>query len=235
MGESIYKAYTGKLDKQEIRLTVYYDDNPENPRTWDNLGKMIGWRSRNYVGDKHDYKTSREFLEHLAWQFVSEEETFNIIKENYTNAQLVKYIEQYAVMLPVYLYEHGGIKYSTAPFNCRWDSGQVGWIYVSFEDLRAELPDLCGQSEQILRETAWPFLIDEVETYSYYVNGDVYGYKLEKIHRCKECGTEHFEEICSNWGFYGPDLEKNGLFSSIDREYRGALNLYFRKKLLNLE
>ncbi len=34
------------------------------------------------------------------------------------------------VILPLYLYDHGGITMSTGPFSCRWDSGQVGWIYA---------------------------------------------------------------------------------------------------------
>jgi len=34
------------------------------------------------------------------------------------------------VILPLYLYDHGGITMSTGAFSCPWDSGQVGWIYA---------------------------------------------------------------------------------------------------------
>jgi hypothetical protein len=34
------------------------------------------------------------------------------------------------VILPLYLYDHGGITMSIGPFSCPWDSGQVGWIYA---------------------------------------------------------------------------------------------------------
>ena len=35
------------------------------------------------------------------------------------------------IVLPVYLYDHSGIRISTSPFSCPWDSGQVGVIYCT--------------------------------------------------------------------------------------------------------
>lgn len=34
------------------------------------------------------------------------------------------------VILPVYMHDHSGITFSTSPFSCSWDSGQVGVIYM---------------------------------------------------------------------------------------------------------
>ena len=42
---------------------------------------------------------------------------------------IVEYLGKY-VILPLYLYDHGGITMSTGAFSCSWDSGQVGWIYA---------------------------------------------------------------------------------------------------------
>ena len=38
-----------------------------------------------------------------------------------------------AIILPLYLYEHTGQTVSLKPFNDRFDSGQVGWIWVAKE------------------------------------------------------------------------------------------------------
>ena len=47
-----------------------------------------------------------------------------------------KVISEKYLMLPLYLYDHSGLAMSTESFSGRaphaeWDSGQVGWIYVS--------------------------------------------------------------------------------------------------------
>ena len=61
----------------------------------------------------------------------------------------------------------------------------------------------------------------EVETYNQYLTGDVYGFRQFKINKNpKKCPTcEHIveekeTEIDSCWGFYGSDLDANGLFGS---------------------
>lgn len=40
------------------------------------------------------------------------------------------------VILPVYMYDHGDLAFSTSPFACRWDSGQVGFIFATREDIK---------------------------------------------------------------------------------------------------
>jgi hypothetical protein len=40
------------------------------------------------------------------------------------------------VILPLYLYDHGGITISCSPFSCPWDSGQVGWIYADYDMIK---------------------------------------------------------------------------------------------------
>jgi hypothetical protein len=40
------------------------------------------------------------------------------------------------VILPVYMLDHGGRSFSTSPFTCPWDSGQVGFIFATREDVK---------------------------------------------------------------------------------------------------
>jgi hypothetical protein len=96
-----------------------------------------------------------------------------------------------AVYLPLYLYDHSGITMSTTPFSCQWDSGQVGWIYVTKAEIRKEFGKkwTTKKIQEILRA--------EVEEYDRYLTGDVYGYIITD--------DETGEEIDSCWGFYGEE------------------------------
>ena len=42
------------------------------------------------------------------------------------------------IVLPIYMYDHSGITISVNPFSCPWDSGQIGFIYISKEKARKE-------------------------------------------------------------------------------------------------
>ena len=40
------------------------------------------------------------------------------------------------------------------------------------------------------------------EAYSQWYNGDIYGYRVERITLCPACGDEHAALIDSCWGYY---------------------------------
>ena len=108
--------------------------------------------------------------------------------------------EDVCVILPLYLYDHSGITMSTSPFSCQWDSGQVGWIFVSKKDVRKEYG--VKRIDQKLIDKVTEVLVGEVKTYNMYLMGDVYGYKIYEVSTCSE-GHEHKEELDSCWGYYG--------------------------------
>jgi len=93
-----------------------------------------------------------------------------------------------AILLPVYRYQHSGVAYSTTPFHCPWDSGQTGYIYVYRSTVRKEFnvkrisPKLHDRVLEILRS--------EVEEFSSWSNGEVYGFTNNET-----------DDSC--WGFYG--------------------------------
>tara|TARA_R110002072_G_scaffold63430_3_gene157829 strand:+ start:1304 stop:1762 length:459 start_codon:yes stop_codon:yes gene_type:complete len=85
------------------------------------------------------------------------------------------------VVLPVYRFEHGNIAFSTTPFHCPWDSAQTGYIYAP------------RGAEGLTDDKIMAVLKAEVETFSQYMNGDVWGYVIPDL-----------DESC--WGFFGdPD------------------------------
>jgi hypothetical protein len=105
------------------------------------------------------------------------------------------------IVMPLYLYDHSGQTISTKPFGCRWDSGQVGFIYVSRKKLLEEYGGKKVTKKML--ETATKVLLAEVEVYDHYIRGDVYGFK--------EYDADG-KEVDSCYGFYGEDdPNKNGM------------------------
>lgn len=92
------------------------------------------------------------------------------------------------------------ISMRTSPFSCPWDSGKVGFIYMT----RA----------QALKEYGWKVLTaqrraqivrrleDEVQVYDDYLTGQVYGFDIEVW------DGEDWVAADSCWGFYGMDAYK---------------------------
>ena len=123
-----------------------------------------------------------------------------------------------AVILPLYLYDHSGITISTEPFSCNWDSGQIGWAFVSKETVRKEL-DYKRIPKRSLEWTEC-VLKHEVQTYDQFLTGDTYGFELVEKSTCESCEDDHEKILDSCWGFYGSDLRQNGILSHLDNDSR---------------
>jgi hypothetical protein len=165
---------TKRIGKYEIEIIP--DSDPESPRTWDNLGTIVCKHRRYNLGDKHDYDLSKC----KSW--------FDVQKE----------LDYPPIILNIYLYDHGGITMSTKPFSCPWDSGQVGFIFATKEDLIRSY----GRADEETIKRAKSVLEGEVEIYDQYLRGDVYGYRISEVSTCDN-GHEHIEEVESSWGYYG--------------------------------
>jgi hypothetical protein len=152
------------IDGYNVRY-ITVDEEPESPRQCDNFGKMVCLHKKyNLLGDE-DHAYRRE-------DFNSWDELRDKIESN----------ENPGVILPLYLYDHSGITMKTSPFNDRWDSGQVGFIFVSKDKIREEfsIEDKDEISDEII-ENAKKILEGEVLLYDHYLTGDVYRLVKEKF------------------------------------------------------
>jgi hypothetical protein len=157
-------------------ITIEHDEDPLNPREeYDNMGTMLCMHKRYSLGDEHDYRHE----DYDGWEALEAA----ITKE-----------EDTAIILPLFLYDHSGITISTKPFSCRWDSSNIGFIFVSKDKVRSEY-GVKRLSNRVL-ELAENVLHQEVKTYDQYLTGDVWGYIIK---------DENDEEIESCWGFHGED------------------------------
>jgi hypothetical protein len=171
--ESIDEKVIGKF-----KIEILIDEDPLDPRKdFDPLGSMVCFHRRYNLGDKHNFDSPAE-----AQKFLKNK-------------------RRIAIVLPLYLYDHSGITMSTNAFSCPWDSGQVGWIYITREKIRKEYSYKRISSK--LLERVKGYLIDEVKTYDQYLTGDVYGYRITEIN--PNDPDEEGEELDSSWGYYGDD------------------------------
>ena len=109
------------------------------------------------------------------------------------------------IALPLFLYDHSGLSmhYSNSayPYNSRWDCAKIGYIYVTYEDIRKEYSKR-RLSEKTLN-LAYKVLKGEVKTYDLYLRGLVFRYYIVRLKTCKCCKHVEEERIDSCGGYYG--------------------------------
>ena len=148
---------TFKRDATNTVLNFYEDEDLINPRTDDDfiMGKMFCAHGRYNLGD----------------------EQIDSSKFNGWNEVEKSLKKEYDIVIPLYLYDHGGITISTTPFSCPWDSGQVGFIVLSKKRIR-DMYAIKRVTKKWL-DRAMAELDAEVKTYDSYLCGD--GYYCETI------------------------------------------------------
>lgn len=150
------------------RIRIFPDDDPMSPADWDMFGTFVHWHRREHV--------------------------FGVPRRDYDGAPGRP--EDAVVAVPVYLYDHSGWSVSTGDFGDRWDSGQVGWLYATREQVLEWFGT--GKKKRVtpaMRERARACLEAQVRVWDQYYRGDVWGYVV----------TAPDGEEQSVWGFYGLD------------------------------
>lgn len=178
-----------------LNIYIIPDDDPQScdPMDWDNLGKQVYWHRRMNLG--HCWKETNkyspmEWLEREINDDVYEEWQEKHSRRLEYQDYLMELFMKNNLVIPVSAYEHGGITISASGRRAGWDSfdsGQLGFVYVSHADIIKEYGSLD-------LERAKKCLIGEVETYDDYLTGQVYGYRIE---------DENGDELDSCWGFIG--------------------------------
>jgi len=169
--------HTEKFGPEGAQLVgqLIQDDHCQcDPRDQDNIGTMVCFHRNYQLGDAGG--TRRKMRAGLP--IFPNADSFRDFME-----------ETKPIVLPLYLYDHSGITMSTRPFGCRWDSGQIGWIYCSIEKAKQEFP-----AHPSLNDVVEKALHAEVEIYDQHLRGNCYGYQLQD-----DQGTL----LDSCWGFHG--------------------------------
>jgi hypothetical protein len=172
--------------KEGIKFEIEEDINPFDPREdvdsiWN---RFICFHGKYDLGDDNDYDQD----DYGSWSELQE---------------AIEKREKPIALIPMYLYDHSGLRISGTPFGCEWDSGQIGFAYASVKTI-----DSCGYSR--LKEESWndfskrieADLYKDIDQYDLYISGQVYALTVR---------NKEDEVIESIGGFYGSDWEKNGI------------------------
>jgi hypothetical protein len=180
--------------KNKQRLKIYQEESPCDPRKDDNLSRMICFHNTYSLGDNSpelDYSSkSYDSWEGLEKSIIRNEKPF--------------------VILPLYLYNHSGITISTTPFNCNWDSGQIGFIFIrqkEIDNLGTHINN--NESFTDYKERLKTYMLNELDHYDMYLTGDTYRFIIENAEGIviDACG-----------GFYGQDWKSNGITDYLPEE-----------------
>ena len=179
-------AKEGELNGIELRR------NEEDPDLWDVWGS-------GFVPDQKE--------PYLWYERIPLEVVGSYIVDDITEEDCVKLLKDYCVIVPLWLYDHSGISMScgarTYPYNDVWDSGCVGFYYLSKdwikENLSANETDWESVGEEYIRSA--------VKEYDYFLRGDEWSFFLY------EESEGELDEIDSCAGFLGDELEENGMLN----------------------
>lgn len=190
-------------------IKIHHDQDAQNPITeWDLFGTFVLGSSRYGAKDLDTAgKYGDPFRDFAVWLYengyVSYESEWLDYPDDYSEAQeekalkgLENWVEQNIVWLPVYIYSHGGETISTSPFSCRWDSGQIGYVFATKKECLENLQKQRLTSKGLEQCEKW--LKGDVETVDQFVRGDIYGFVVE---------DENGEHVDSCWGFHGQDVD----------------------------
>lgn len=152
-------------------ITIDYDPDPLDPRRdYDNLTEFHCLSSRYYLGE-HQHRSAADLDD--------------VVREAKKQGDMV---------LRLYAYVHSGTYLSLEPFygklpqgHAEFDSGCCGVVIVRREKMLKEF----GRKRwtAALRRRAYEIAQSDVEVFTSYLNGSVYGYVVD----------DHVE---SCWGFY---------------------------------
>jgi|SRR3990172_12903795 len=171
-------------------IKIYPDDDPINPREFGTVAEMTCYHRGYNLGDRGKKG-----------------------KEKYTIEQLNEIIERKDVIsLPLYLMDHSGLRMSAGSFNDPWDSGQVGYIWMTKEKAIKEFGKKLFTKK--VHERAIACMESEVEVYDKYLRGGFVGFIIE---------DNEENRIDSCWGFDDQNFCIEQAKLSVDAEIKEGM------------
>jgi hypothetical protein len=145
-----------------VKYCISMDSDSESPLEHDELFYVV---SNSYTRSMNGSKTDPFELAGYELDYEDRDEDIEKIETFMRNNS--RYL-----VLPLYKFEHSGVAYSTVPFSCRWDSGQMGWLLIDRDEM--------GWSRWSAKRKAQAIKLAEsaLVTYSSWCNGDVYRFDI---------------------------------------------------------
>ena len=173
------------IEREGFTAGIFADECAENPfENWDGQGNFYHWK-------EHGRDELLKYCELLGYDAESRE----------------KIGKQHKFAVEIDKYEHSGISYSVKSegINCRWDTSSTWAVWF---------PDKCAMDEimrfktlKAQKKRAVELAREACTLFNQWVNGDVWGFRIE---------DEQGNEIDSCWGFYGIESAREEVKSQLD-------------------
>lgn len=150
-------------------IEIYSDHDAESPFDYSDLGTLI---------HHSKYTFARKNCPHIVNEDINDiEELIDKNKDNW-------------IFIPVNLLDHSGISVSTNQFSCPWDSGQIGYIYISKDKIR-EIFNVERISSKLLKDV-YKYLDQQIKSLDSWLKGEYCGYIVK---------DDEGSELDSCWGY----------------------------------
>ena len=181
-----------RIDYKGHTIVLGYDECPESPREWDNLGTIYS----NHRTFSPDRKSIEELIQDVGGDVYASYIPWDLIAKKY-------YFHK------IWMYDHSGQTIRTGatnPFSCPWDSGLAGVIVVSKAQARKEYGKTKGKA---LEERVLKVLDGEIKDLDKFMQGEIYAYRVLDANG---------DEVDSCYGWYDQDeaiAEAKGVIDNI--------------------
>jgi len=205
---NVLERLIAKIGGHRLDINLFLDELADSPRTFDNLAHMVCYSKRYILGDPHNFETPQDFVD---WSTSEQNAPYLVVKD-------------------LYLYDHSGLRLSTAPFDDPWDSGQLGWVYVDLRETsrrckNKEYSELSEDEKEELRKQAEEIIEAEVVIYDKYLYGDVYAYCIDVYHVTPDGYEKRLDDLCDSCGgFYGLRYFREIVRDTVTQILQGMLN-----------
>lgn len=158
---------------QVLRLTIKHDDTcTPSPRECDNLGTLL------LHPNKSHWTVEKSFENDVLIDLDIDKGGNPYTHLNNLLRHQLELDPQNAIAYPVTKYEHGSISLSLGYEQC-WDCCVIGFVFVEKDKVRKEF-GVKRVTQSIIQRVS-NRLQKELDTLADWLNGDVYGFEIERL------------------------------------------------------
>lgn len=167
---------------------------------------------------RYNLQGKNRYGEEFDEENCNEDDIRRYVKEIMCTNDAIKMLGSSYSIHPVWAYNHSGISLYVAPANCsyerpypyndRFDSCFAGWAFVKKQAILENFPDA---TETNWRETSQKVVTDTLHVLNQWLENDIWWFQLLKYNEA----THEWDQEDSCGGFYGNDIETNGMLDHV--------------------
>ena len=190
-----------KYKLEEIKKVI------DNTRYSKNNSYILGNTGFRIHEDNDNHFLYEDYMENKYFTLAGYSRNYNLNETGISKPDSLNELkeiieEKYNVLaiLPLYMYEHTGVALSTSDFGDRWDSGCIGFVFMTTEQ--------ANEIEIPTKEKAEDWIKNGIKHWNKLNNESMYSVEFFTVDKCDCCN--HSTENSVDWtnGLFSEDLEQ---------------------------